>query len=63
MVLVCETDAGPHNENRYKDCCSTEEMKAELPDLKLSLPIITVLHLVQLWLDDTQTYFKSPNLM
>lgn len=34
MVLVCEKNAGPHNESQR---CSTEEMKANPPDLKQSV--------------------------
>lgn len=34
MALICLNDAGPHNENHYVELCSTEEMKANLLDLK-----------------------------
>lgn len=37
MVLVCEKNAGPHNESHYMERCSTEEMKANPPDLKQSV--------------------------
>lgn len=57
MAPVLNKDAGPHKDNHYMLCCSTEKMKAKLKrNLKQSVKCIFALYWLSLGLCNTACF-------